>query len=87
LTVAGESVPELRRAFQESIDDYMAFCAARKEPPGKPYSGTFTVDAVPMSALRGRLKPESGVVPTDDTLASLKPRIRQQVEQGLVYVL
>ena len=32
ITFAGESVPELRRAFQESVDDYLAFCAARNEP-------------------------------------------------------
>lgn len=47
ITFAGESVPELRRAFQESVDDYLAFCAARSEPPEKPYSGTFTVRVAP----------------------------------------
>jgi predicted HicB family RNase H-like nuclease len=47
ITFAGESVPELRRAFQESVDDYLAFCAARNEPPEKPYSGTFTVRVAP----------------------------------------
>jgi uncharacterized protein (DUF433 family) len=66
ITFAGESVPELRRAFQESVDDYLAFCAARNESPEKPYSGTFIVPVAPMSALRGVLKPESGTVPTDE---------------------
>ncbi len=71
ITFAGESVAELRRAFQESVDDYLAFCAARNEPPGKPYSGTFTVDAVPMSALRGILKPETGALPTDEEIQQI----------------
>ncbi|MFN8468893.1 MAG: type II toxin-antitoxin system HicB family antitoxin [Caldilineaceae bacterium] len=47
ITFAGESVPELRQAFQESVDDYLAFCAARNEAPEKPYSGTFTVRVAP----------------------------------------
>ena len=47
ITFAGESVPELRLAFQESVDDYLAFCADRNEPPEKPYSGTFTVRVPP----------------------------------------
>ena len=47
VTFAGESAAELRRAFQESVDDYLAFCAARNEPPGKTASGTFTVPVAP----------------------------------------
>ncbi len=47
ITFAGESVAELRKAFEESIDDYLAFCAERNEPPGKPYSGTFTLRVTP----------------------------------------
>jgi predicted HicB family RNase H-like nuclease len=47
ITFSGESVTELRQAFQESVDDYLAFCAARNEPPEKPFSGTFTVRVAP----------------------------------------
>lgn len=47
ITFQGESVLELRRAFQESVDDYLAFCAERGEEPEKPYSGTFTVRIPP----------------------------------------
>jgi predicted HicB family RNase H-like nuclease/uncharacterized protein (DUF433 family) len=71
VTFAGESVAELRRAFQESVDDYLAFCAARNEAPGKPYSGTFTGRAAPMSALRGVLKPETGAVPADEEIRQM----------------
>lgn len=47
ITFQGESVQELRQAFQESIEDYLAFCAERKEAPEKPFSGTFTVRVAP----------------------------------------
>jgi len=47
ITFQGESVQELRQAFQESIDDYLAFCAERNEEPEKPFSGTFTVRIAP----------------------------------------
>ncbi|MGA1530302.1 MAG: type II toxin-antitoxin system HicB family antitoxin [Kiritimatiellia bacterium] len=33
VTFQGESVAELRRAFQDSVDDYLDFCAARGESP------------------------------------------------------
>ncbi len=47
ITFQGESVQEVRAAFQESVDDYLAFCAERGEEPEKPYSGTFTVRIPP----------------------------------------
>ena len=33
VTFHGESVQELRQAFQESVDDYLAFCAERGDEP------------------------------------------------------
>jgi predicted HicB family RNase H-like nuclease len=48
ITFQGETVQELRRAFQESVDDYLAFCAERGEEPERPYSGTFTVRIPPV---------------------------------------
>lgn len=47
ITFQGESVQEIRQAFQDSIDDYLAFCAERQEEPDKPFSGTFTVRVAP----------------------------------------
>jgi predicted HicB family RNase H-like nuclease len=47
ITFQGESVQEIRQAFQESVDDYLAFCAERQEEPEKPFSGTFTVRVPP----------------------------------------
>lgn len=35
----GESVAELKEAFQEAVDDYLETCAAVGKEPQKPYSG------------------------------------------------
>lgn len=47
ITFQGQSVKELRKAFRESVDDYLAFCAERGESPDKPYSGSFLVRVSP----------------------------------------
>ena len=39
VTFEGRSVVEIRRAFKDSIDDYLEFCAERGEEPDKPFSG------------------------------------------------
>ena len=43
ITFQGQSVTELKTAFADSIEDYLAFCKARGEEPEKPYSGQFVV--------------------------------------------
>lgn len=47
ITFEGESVDELRKAFTDSVDDYLDFCAGRGEDPEKPYSGKFLVRVGP----------------------------------------
>ncbi|MFH2091450.1 MAG: type II toxin-antitoxin system HicB family antitoxin [Pseudomonadota bacterium] len=47
VTFQGETVTELRKAFRDSIDDYIDFCASRGEEPEKPYSGKFVVRVDP----------------------------------------
>ena len=63
ITFQGETVQELRGAFQESVDDYLAFCVERGEEPERPYSGTFTVRIPPVLhrdiAFEARLKNKS----------------------------
>jgi predicted HicB family RNase H-like nuclease len=63
ITFQGETVQELRRAFQESVDDYLAFCIERNEEPERPYSGTFTIRVPPElhrdAALQARLRNKS----------------------------
>jgi predicted HicB family RNase H-like nuclease len=43
ITFEGTSVGEVQKAFHESVDDYLAFCAERGESPEKPFSGKFVV--------------------------------------------
>lgn len=43
VTFEGRTVEELRQAFEESVEDYLAFCAERDEDPDKPFSGKFVV--------------------------------------------
>ena len=47
VTFQGQTVDELHKAFRDSIDDYLAFCAERGEEPEKPYSGKFMVRVEP----------------------------------------
>ncbi|MDP3788106.1 MAG: type II toxin-antitoxin system HicB family antitoxin [Candidatus Chromulinivorax sp.] len=48
ITFQGTSVEELEKAFKDSIDDYVAWCAERNENPEKTFSGK----------LHLRMKPE-----------------------------
>lgn len=47
VTFQGATVDEVKRAFRDSIDDYLAFCAERNESPEKAYSGKFMVRVEP----------------------------------------
>lgn len=43
ITFEGESVDEVQKAFRDSVDDYLDFCAKRNETPEKPFSGKFVL--------------------------------------------
>lgn len=43
ITFQGQTVNELRQTFEESVEDYLEFCAERGEAPEKPFSGKFSV--------------------------------------------
>jgi predicted HicB family RNase H-like nuclease len=43
VTFEGQSVHELRSAFESSVDDYLGFCRERNEEPEKPFSGRILV--------------------------------------------
>jgi len=47
ITFEGETVKKLKQAFQDSVDDYLDFCAQRGEAPEKPYSGKFVIRVEP----------------------------------------
>ncbi|MBE2199701.1 MAG: type II toxin-antitoxin system HicB family antitoxin [Anaerolinea sp.] len=43
----GESVSELRAAFEEAVDDYLETCAKLNRSPQKPYSGKLMLRVPP----------------------------------------
>lgn len=43
----GDSVAELRRAFEEAVDDYLATCERLGRPPRRAYSGQIMVRVPP----------------------------------------
>ena len=47
ITFQGKSVAELKKAFRDSVEDYLAFCRERGEEPEKPFSGQFVVRTDP----------------------------------------
>lgn len=47
ITFQADNVAGLRKAFRESVDDYLAFCAERGEKPDRPYSGQFVTRTSP----------------------------------------
>ena len=47
ITFQGTSLPQLKKAFRELVEDYLAFCAERGEEPDKPFTGNFVVRISP----------------------------------------
>lgn len=47
ITFQGNSVQQLERAFRESVNDYLDFCASRHEEPEKPFSGNLILRLPP----------------------------------------
>lgn len=43
ITFQGSTAKALKKAFKDSIDDYLAFCKERGEEPERPFSGKFNV--------------------------------------------
>ncbi|HEY2414734.1 MAG TPA: type II toxin-antitoxin system HicB family antitoxin [Pirellulaceae bacterium] len=48
VTFQGRTPAELRRAFRESVDDYLEFCAELGKTPDKPFSGKFVTRLEPV---------------------------------------
>ena len=47
VTFEAESIPELQRAFEDSVDDYLEFCASENVKPEKSFSGQFLIRTTP----------------------------------------
>ena len=47
ITFQGSSTDELRKAFEDSVEDYLAFCKERGEEADKPFSGNLVLRIPP----------------------------------------
>lgn len=43
ITFQGATVAQIKKAFHDSVNDYLAFCKERNEEPEKPFSGKFNL--------------------------------------------
>jgi len=48
ISYEGVSIEEIRKAFEEAVDDYLRHCAATGKEPNKPYSGKFVLRIDPV---------------------------------------
>jgi predicted HicB family RNase H-like nuclease len=74
ITFQGRSVNELRRAFEDSVEDYLAFCAERGEEPDQPFSGWFTVRLSPEQHRKVILAAEKAGERVDNWVAEILNR-------------
>lgn len=47
ITFQGTTPEQIKHAFKDSVEDYLAFCAERGEDPEKPFSGKLNVRLSP----------------------------------------
>jgi predicted HicB family RNase H-like nuclease len=76
ITFEGTTFAEVEQAFQESVDDYLAFCAERGEPPDRPYSGRIPLRVSPETHRRAAMHAQSEGL-------SLNQWIARRIESGL----
>lgn len=55
----GESVAELRTAFEEAVDDYLESCKKLGKQPNKPFSGQFRLRLAPELHARAAMAAET----------------------------
>ena len=55
----GDSVAELRNAFQEAVDDYLATCERMNRAPQRPYSGKIMLRIDPELHARAAMRAEA----------------------------
>ena len=55
ITIEGATFAEVEQAFRDSIEDYLAFCAERCEPPDRSYSGKIPLRVSPETYRRAAM--------------------------------
>ena len=71
VTFEGATYAEVEQAFRDSLDDRLAFCAERSEPPDRPYSGEILLRVDPELHRRAAAQAQAaGVSPNQDRRAA-----------------
>ena len=65
ITFQGKSGDELSQALEDSVEDYLAFCAERGEQAERPFSGRFTLHLSPERYRQVILAAEKSGKPVD----------------------
>ncbi|HVH76995.1 MAG TPA: type II toxin-antitoxin system HicB family antitoxin [Stellaceae bacterium] len=73
VTFEGTTFAEVEQAFRDSIDDYLAFCAVRGEPPDRRYTGNIPLRVSPEAHRRAAMRAQAEGV-------SLNQRIVRRIE-------
>jgi predicted HicB family RNase H-like nuclease len=76
ITFEGTTFAEVEHSFRESIDDYLALCAQRGEPPDRPYSGRIPLRVSPNTHRRAVMRAQSEGL-------SLNQWIERWIERGV----
>jgi predicted HicB family RNase H-like nuclease len=59
ITFEGATFTEVEQAFRDSVDDYLAFCAERGEPPDRSYSGKIPLRISPEMHRRAAMRAQA----------------------------
>ncbi|MCH2156863.1 MAG: type II toxin-antitoxin system HicB family antitoxin [Opitutales bacterium] len=80
ITFQADSVEGLKKEFQDSVDDYLDFCAERGDEPEKPFSGKLTLRLDPdlhrqiyIQSKKDRKSLNSWIIDTLESRANKKP--------------
>ena len=47
ITFESDNAHELKKAFEEAVDDYLKYCSEKKINPEKPFKGSFNIRLTP----------------------------------------
>jgi predicted HicB family RNase H-like nuclease len=69
ITFEGASFAEVEKAFHDSVDDYLAFCAERGEQPDRSYSGKIPLRVDPQTHRRAAARAQAEGVSLNQWIA------------------
>ncbi len=82
VTFEGKSVAELRKSFEEAVDDYLGLCAEAGKDPHKSFKGSFNVRISPDLHKRAfRSAAEEGISLNQFVQSAIEHEVREREEE------